>query len=447
MKKILYSFLWLLTVGGFLFLSSCGEDVEGPVDSATISTQVDGVDSTSVTGVAGETVTFTVTIDYGGESPDNLFILEDGAQIETFPLTNTPGSIQVNYDILETETRGTIDLVAELRSGNDILDSETFTITVNPATVVGVASGNPDFSILVQALTETGLVDDLRGDGPFTVFAPTDAAFDALLTDLGITADELLSRPDLEEILAYHVIPGTAATAGDLTDGQTITTLQGLEVTVSVDADGSVMIDGANVTTADLMAGNGVVHVIDEVLLPLENVSTYEAVLLAAPIGQTPGERTSDTFFSAGTGMTYSVEDVVNGTDGISSDDIDFGYYYGATNEASLAAPATYPSNIYDLGSTGANWSTLNETIFRPVAEGFTPESFDAVNVNQAFLLAQEFEVAGADNETQEITELAVDDIYAFQTADGRFGILVVQIIEPGIESDKFIRISVKVEQ
>ena len=445
MKKILYSFLWLATVGGFLFLTGCGEDIEGPVDNASIFTQVDGVDSTSVTGVAGETVTFTVAIDYGGESPDNLFILEDGAQIETFPLSNTPGSIQVNYDIPESETRSTIDLVAELRSGNDILDSETFTVNVNPATVVGIATGNSDFSILVQALQQADLVTTLQGDGPFTVFAPTNAAFETLLGDLGITADELLARSDLSDILLYHVVSGTEALSSSLTDGQEVATAQGLNVFVSVGADGSVMVNDANVTTADLMAGNGVVHVIDKVLLPLADISDYSAVLLAAPVGQNPGERTSDTFFSTETGLTYSVEDVVNGTGGISSADIDFGYYFGATNEASIASPSDYPSNVYDLGASGANWGTLNATTFRPL-DGFAAADFDAIQANQGFRLGQEYEVAGADNEGTEITGLEVGDAFAFQTAEGRFGIVVVDEVAPGIESDKFIRISVKVD-
>ncbi len=445
MKKVLYSFLWLFTVGGFLFLTSCGEDAEGPVDLASVFTQVDGVDATEASGIAGETVTFSVAIDYGGESPDNLFILEDGVQIETFPLSNTPASVQVNYAIPEGETRSTIDLVAELRDGSDILDSQTITINVSPATVVGVATSDPDFSILVQALTQANLVTTLQGDGPFTVFAPTNAAFEALIADLGITADALLARADLADILLYHVVSGVEALSSDLTDGQEVTTEQGLDIFISVAGDGSVMVNDANVTTADVISGNGVVHVIDKVLLPLANISSYETVLLAAPIGQAPGERTSDTFFSTETGLAYSVEDVVNGTGGISSADIDFGYYFGATNEASIAAPSTYPSSVYDLSATGANWGTLNATTFRPL-DSFAAEDFDAIQVNQGFRLGQEYEVAGADNEGAEITGLAEGDAFAFQTADGRFGIVVVDEVAPGIESDKFIRISVKVD-
>ncbi len=104
--------------------------------------------------------------------------------------------------------------------------------------MVDIANGNSDFSILVQALSQANLAATLEGNGPFTVFAPTDAAFEALLTTLGITENELLARADLADILSYHVIPGEVM-SGDLTDGQSATTLQGLDVFIGVADDGS----------------------------------------------------------------------------------------------------------------------------------------------------------------------------------------------------------------
>jgi uncharacterized surface protein with fasciclin (FAS1) repeats len=135
-----------------------------------------------------------------------------------------------------------------------------------PKDVVDIAIGSPDHSTLVAAVTAAGLVETLKGAGPFTIFAPTNAAFNALPAG---TVEGLLkpeSKAALTKILTYHVVPG-AVMAADLKDGQKVKTLQGEELTVSI-KDGKVMINGANVTTADLKGSNGVVHVIDAVLMP-----------------------------------------------------------------------------------------------------------------------------------------------------------------------------------
>lgn len=135
-----------------------------------------------------------------------------------------------------------------------------------PATVVDIAVGSPDHSTLVAAVKAAGLVETLSGAGPFTVFAPTNAAFAALPAG---TVDNLLkpeNKADLTGILTYHVVAGSLK-AADLTDGQKLKTVNGAELTVTI-KDGKVMIDGANVTAADLTAGNGVVHVLDAVVMP-----------------------------------------------------------------------------------------------------------------------------------------------------------------------------------
>ena len=137
-----------------------------------------------------------------------------------------------------------------------------------PATVVDIAASSDDFSTLVAAVTEAELVETLQGEGPFTVFAPTNAAFEQALADLGLTADELLASEDLAGILTYHVVAGKIMAADAIAaDGTEVATVNGDTIEVSV-VDGSVMIDGATVVTADLEAGNGVVHVIDSVILP-----------------------------------------------------------------------------------------------------------------------------------------------------------------------------------
>ena len=118
---------------------------------------------------------------------------------------------------------------------------------------------------LVAALTHVGLVETLQGDGPFTVFAPTDAAFEAAGIDLS-TFDTDAENETLTDILLYHVVSG-AVDAANVTDGMVATMVNGDNATFTV-TDGAVMINDANVTTADVTASNGIIHVIDRVLLP-----------------------------------------------------------------------------------------------------------------------------------------------------------------------------------
>ena len=137
---------------------------------------------------------------------------------------------------------------------------------VAPKDIVDVAIGSPDHTTLVSALTAAGLVETLKGTGPYTVFAPTNAAFNALPkgTVEGLLKPE--NKAKLTKILTYHVVAG-AVKAADLKDGQKVKTLQGEVLTVSI-KDGKVKINGANVTAADLTGSNGVIHVIDAVLMP-----------------------------------------------------------------------------------------------------------------------------------------------------------------------------------
>lgn len=148
----------------------------------------------------------------------------------------------------------------------EVAPDSSATSTSTSKDVVDVAIGSPDHTTLVAAVTAAGLVETLKGSGPFTIFAPTNAAFAALPAG---TVDGLLQpdkKADLTKILTYHVVSGSVK-AADLKDGQKVKTLQGEELTVSI-KDGKVMINGANVTAADLEGSNGVVHVIDAVLMP-----------------------------------------------------------------------------------------------------------------------------------------------------------------------------------
>ncbi len=131
------------------------------------------------------------------------------------------------------------------------------------ANIVETAVSNGNFKTLVAAVTEAGLVETLSGPGPFTVFAPTDAAFEKL--PAGTVEALLKDKAKLTAILTYHVVAGKH-TAAEVGKHQSLKTVQGQELTIK---NGSgVTVDSANVTVADIITDNGVIHVIDSVVLP-----------------------------------------------------------------------------------------------------------------------------------------------------------------------------------
>jgi uncharacterized surface protein with fasciclin (FAS1) repeats len=133
--------------------------------------------------------------------------------------------------------------------------------------IVDTAMAAGTFNTLAAALTAAGLVDTLKGEGPFTVFAPTDAAFAALPAG---TVEDLLkpeNKDKLVSILTYHVVPGKVMST-DLTEGMTAATVQGANVTITL--DGGPKVNGAMISAPDVAASNGVIHVIDAVILPPE---------------------------------------------------------------------------------------------------------------------------------------------------------------------------------
>jgi uncharacterized surface protein with fasciclin (FAS1) repeats len=133
--------------------------------------------------------------------------------------------------------------------------------------IVDTAVGAGSFSTLVAAVEAAGLVETLKGEGPFTVFAPTDEAFAALPEGTVETLLQPENRDQLVAILTYHVVPGKVMST-DLTNGMEAATVQGAPVTIMT--EGGVTVNGANVVTADVEASNGVIHVIDAVILPPE---------------------------------------------------------------------------------------------------------------------------------------------------------------------------------
>ncbi|ARV57355.1 beta-Ig-H3/fasciclin [Nostocales cyanobacterium HT-58-2] len=133
-------------------------------------------------------------------------------------------------------------------------------------TIVGVAESNGSFTVLTKALKAAGLVETLQGEGPFTVFAPTDAAFAKLPQD----AVQDLLKPENKEVLVkilrYHVVPGSVAST-DLKSGE-VKSIEGGPINVKVDPTAGVTVNDAKVVQPDIKASNGIIHVIDTVILP-----------------------------------------------------------------------------------------------------------------------------------------------------------------------------------
>ncbi len=186
-------------------------------------------------------------------------------------LTN---SVKINESGVTTAdvlaTNGVIHII------DTVLVPSTFVLSAEPeipATVVDIALSNPDFSMLVSLLQKADLVSALQGEGPFTVFAPTNAAFDKLLAALNINASDLMNQPDLAKVLLYHVVSGKVLST-DLSDGLEAPTLNG--ESVAFDLSSGVMVNQSGIVSADIEAGNGVIHVIDAVLVPTNFV--YQAM-------------------------------------------------------------------------------------------------------------------------------------------------------------------------
>jgi len=188
---------------------------------------------------------------------DSLTVAISGKSVSISGATVTTADVAASNGIIHVIDKVLVPPTKETPKAKDIVDT-------------AVAAGY--FTILAQALTKAKLVDALKGTGPFTVFAPTDDAFKALLKALGATKEQLLARADLADILKYHVHAGASVKSSALTNGQKIPTLQGDSLTVAISGK-SVSISGATVTTADVAASNGIIHVIDKVLVPTKKAS------------------------------------------------------------------------------------------------------------------------------------------------------------------------------
>lgn len=166
----------------------------------------------------------------------------------------------------QPEVTETVEPVTEEETTAETPTTEAEPAPAEAGTIVEVAAGNESFSTLVQAIEAAGLAETLSAAGPYTVFAPTNDAFAALPEG---TLDQLLqpeNQETLAQILTYHVLP-LEVPAADVMPGD-VETVAGAPITITVDDAGNVMVNEATVVQTDVEASNGVIHVIDQVLLP-----------------------------------------------------------------------------------------------------------------------------------------------------------------------------------
>ncbi|MGJ3237211.1 MAG: fasciclin domain-containing protein [Anaerolineae bacterium] len=206
-------------------------------------------------------------------------------------------------------------------------------VTAQEETIVEIAAGNDDFSTLVAAVTAADLAETLSGEGPFTVFAPTNEAFTAALDELGLTLDDVVADVDLlTSILTYHVVSGEVF-SGDLSDGMRVTTVNGATFVVNLSDESASLTDSAgrtvNITAVDIEASNGVIHVLDNVILPPsqniveiavdnDDFSTLVAAVTAADLAETlSGEGPFTVFAPTNEAFTAALDEL-----GLTLDDV-----------------------------------------------------------------------------------------------------------------------------
>lgn len=310
MKK--FFFFLLLTLSAGVLFTACNEDnndpksvVEIAQDNANLSILVDALQRADLVGTLNSDGPFTILAPTN-EAFNALLNTLGASSLDDIPV-NQLRNILLNH-VLSGDVRSTqlatgyygtlakgpndnaISLFADLTNGvkfngtanvttADVVGTNGVVHIIDQVltipTVVNHALANPNFSILVSALTRSDLgvdyVSILSGDGPFTVFAPTNEAFAALLTELGASSLNDIPASTLNEVLKYHVVSGANVRSTQLTNGQQVTTFQGGTFTVNL-SDGAKITDAknriANIIATDVQGGNGVVHAIDRVILP-----------------------------------------------------------------------------------------------------------------------------------------------------------------------------------
>jgi len=272
-----------LLLAGAVVASGLAETLSGdgpftvfaPTDSA-FAILPEGLVETLLEDPSGQLTTILMHHVYGGSALSTD--LSDGMMVTTLAGTE----LEVEIDTNGVYIGGAMVVIADLTADNGVVHviDAVLVPVEDTTTVVDIIVNSPNHTTLAVAVGAAGLVETLSGDGPFTVFAPTDAAF-ALLPD-GLVAT-LLEDPSgqLTTILTHHVYAGSALST-DLYDGMMVPTIAGGELEVTIDSTG-VYIDNAMVTVADIVTSNGVVHVIDAVLIPEEGLSIEESLAIENP--------------------------------------------------------------------------------------------------------------------------------------------------------------------
>jgi transforming growth factor-beta-induced protein len=180
---------------------------------------------------------------------------QDGLGIVAY--ISTEGGVMINNSVKVT--------TADIMATNGVI--HVIDKVMLPPTVVDIAIANSAFSILVEAVVKAGLVDALKAAGPFTVFAPTNDAFEALFATLGVGGVADLTAEQLTPILLYHVVPDNVIST-EVSTGMVPTLNTEAMIDITVDNMGVMLDNSAKVTAVDIQANNGVIHVIDKVILP-----------------------------------------------------------------------------------------------------------------------------------------------------------------------------------
>ena len=214
-------------------------------------------------------------------------------------------------------------------------------------TIVEIAAANPNFSTLVTAVQAAGLVETLSGPGPFTVFAPTNAAFDKLPPG---TLDALIAnKTALTSVLTYHVVPGNYP-ASQVVSMSSLPTVQGQPLPVTVQPGGTVRVDGATVVTTDIKASNGVIHVIDTVMIPPAGNATTPTptpITTGMPVVPVQGGSSSEDYTGGGAAAPTATRTVT--TTGTAT----------VTPGATQTSGGTGNQTIVEIAAANPNFSTL----------------------------------------------------------------------------------------
>ena len=222
-------------------------------------TAADITDGLTLTTVQGETIEFSIDGD--------VVMINDDVMITGTDILASNGVIHTIDNILFPQATEPED--APTVSSKEPTEAQNETPSEPTGTIVDVASGEDDLSILVNLIVQAGLVDTLSSAGPFTVFAPTNSAFITVFNDLGLDAADLggVDNETLSSVLTYHVVAGIYK-ASDITDGLTLTTVQGDAIEFAISGDGVVTVNNEVISVTDIPASNGVIHTIAGVLFP-----------------------------------------------------------------------------------------------------------------------------------------------------------------------------------